>query len=146
MNHFLNQLNSKHNPIVEYFLRNGFGTSMPVLTALSVLQPLDRCIILERIFELNVRNIHLYDKMVLAYVKIGRPDYGAQVVKFARQMGENEFNCNGIEEKLKLVGIPPERTDQQRLFIIQDYLATTSVPKEIEFLNILTNFIKNKIE
>lgn len=141
MNYFLKQLKSKHNPIVEYFIRNGFGTSMPVLTYLSTLKPIDRCIILERLFELNVRNIHVYDKMVLSYVKVGHPEYGIPVINFARKMGESEFNCRGIEEKLKLIGIPPERSDEQRLFMFKDYLSNTNVPIEIEFLNLLIKFI-----
>jgi hypothetical protein len=139
--YFLEQIKNKHIPIVEYFLRNGFGTSMPVLTYLSTLKPIDRCIILEKLFESNVRTIHLYDKMVLSYVKVGHPEYGIPVINFARKMGESEFNCRGIEEKLKLVGIPPERTDEQRLIIFRDYLSSTHVSSEIEFLNILIKFI-----
>ena len=143
MNYFVKQLQDKHIPIVNYFLKNGFGTNMPVLTYLSILKPMDRCIILEKLFEQKIRNIQLYDKMVLAYVKIGRPDLGKQVVDFARQMGESEFDCWGIEQKLDL-GIPPDRTDQQRLLMIQDYLSRTSNPTEKEFLDLLIKFVNEK--
>lgn len=139
MNYFINQIQEKHLAVIDYFNKNGFGTSMPVLTYLSTLRPFDRCIILEKLFELNVRNIWLYDKMVLAYVKIGRPEYGKQIIAFARQMGEDEFNCWGIEQKLDL-GVPPDRTDSQRLAMFQEYLNNSTVAHEIEFLNILIQF------
>src|ERR1035437_4045373 len=102
MQYFQKQFQDKHLPIVAYFLKNGFGTSMPVLTYLSYLKSVDRCIILEKLFIENVRNIQLYDKMVLAYVKVGRPDLGKEVITFARKNGELEFNCQGIEQKLDL--------------------------------------------
>ena len=140
MNFFLKDFSDRHISITNHFIKHGFGSNMPILTHFSILKPIDRCIILEKLFEKKVRNIHLYDKMVLAYVKIGRPDLGKLVVEFARQIGESEFNCWGIEQKLDL-GIPREISDEQRLMQIGNDLKKTNASLEIEFLNLLIEFI-----
>lgn len=142
--HFGNYFQDKHLPIIDYFITNGFGTNMPVLTYFSTLKPIDRCVILEALFILEVRNIRLFDKMVLAYVKVGRPDLAEKVVAFARQMGVGDSNCWELEQKLDL-GVPLRRTDEERQEMFENYLAQTNNPSEINFLNLLTKFISDNI-
>ena len=96
---------------------------------------------LEKLFDLKVRNINLYDKLVLAYVKIGKPIFGKEVIEFARSIGESEMNCWGLEQKLDL-GIPQETTDQFRLTTLQGFLESTSNFQEKLFLGLLINFIQ----
>lgn len=141
MNYFQKQLKDKHLKIVNFFIENEFGTSMPILTYLSTLAPIDRCIILEKLFEITPGNIDLYDKMLLAYVKVGRVDLAKQVLKIAKDRGESDFNIWGMSEKLDL-GIPPERSNQQRMAMFKEYLSEAADRQEIEFLNLLINFIK----
>jgi RimJ/RimL family protein N-acetyltransferase len=141
MNYFLSHIEQKHVAIVEFFLQNGFGTSMPILSFFSYLKPIDRCIILEKLFDLKIRGINLYDKMVLAYVKVGRPLFGKEVIDFARSKGESEMNCWGLEQKLDL-GIPQEITDQYRLEMLQGFLGNVTIPQEGKFLGLLINFIR----
>jgi hypothetical protein len=141
MNNYQNLLTEKHIKIVNFFMENRFGSNMPILTYFSTLDPLDRCIILEKIFELKGGSIVLFDKLVLAYVKVGRIDLAELVIETAQDSGVDEMYIEGMEDKL-IVGVPPERTRQQRLDMFKDYLARTEVKVEIQFLNLLIKFIE----
>ena len=85
MDYFQDQLEEKHLTIVDFFALNGFGSNMPILTYLSTLEPLDRCIILEKIFDEQGGDIILLDKLLLAYVKIGRVDLAEEFLEIVRE-------------------------------------------------------------
>jgi hypothetical protein len=141
MSNFQDKFEQRHLTIVDFFRRNPFGSNMPILTYLSTLEPLDRCIILENLLEEGVDDIVLLDKLLLACVKIGRPDLAQAVIDFAIENGEPPSNIRALESKLGNITPPPKRNDQERLLMFKNYLANTSDPKEIEFLNLLIKFI-----
>ena len=141
--HYLHLATNNHASVAAFFMVKSFGLSMPVLTYFSTLKPIDRCIILEMLLERGVRNINLYNKMVLAYVKIGKPDYAKEIIEFAKRKSENPININGLEQKLG-IGLPSEKTDEQRIIMLKDYLSKTDNSLEIRFLNILMDFVKNQ--
>ena len=45
------KLNGRHNAICDYFKNNSFGRDPSDLTVLSLLPPVDRCFIIERVME-----------------------------------------------------------------------------------------------
>ncbi|MCF6212788.1 MAG: hypothetical protein L3J45_02060 [Flavobacteriaceae bacterium] len=137
---YQDKLKEKHLPIINFFKEKGFGSSMPILNRFSYLKPIDRCIILEKLFVDGIRNIYLLDKLVLAYVKIGRQDLGMKVIDYARKTGESEVNCSGMEFKLD-IGIPHKKTDSERLAKIKDKLSDTNDFMENKFLNLLKTFV-----
>lgn len=141
MEYFLNSIKDKHIPIVDYFLKYNFGTNLPVLTYLSTLSPFDRCIILEKLFEEGFRNIHLLDKMVLAYVKVGRVNYAKEVIHFANQMSIYNNEISMLVSKLDLP-IPQPQTNTNRLIILEEYRISTNDPIELEFIDLLIEFVK----
>lgn len=142
--YFKDELLEKHNSIVDFFADYTFGSSMPILSYLSYLKPIDRCIILEKLFELtNVSNIWILDKLVLAYVKVGRIDYAKGIIQYARMNGESINDIMGLASKLD-VGIPEEYGDSNRLNNLISFKSQTQNENEIIFLNLLINFIDPK--
>ncbi len=71
MKHFRHLASQRHIDVAAFFMVKPLGTNNPILTYFSTLEPLDRCVILELLFEMGQHNINVYDKMVLAYVKVG---------------------------------------------------------------------------
>ena len=134
-----------HNPIIEYFKRNGFGTNNPVMTYLSVLAPVDRCIILEEIYNPDLLNSILSDKLLLAYVTSGKQYLAEKVIDNSIHNGENEMNIWGLRSKLEL-GLAPTRNRAQRLEIYNDFLSKSQNPIETEFLNLLINFCNEQYD
>jgi len=134
------KLSQKHFPIINFFKKEGFETSMPILTYFSYLEPIDRCIILEKLFIDGIRNIYLLDKLLLAYVKIGRKDCGKEVIEYAREMGESEINCSGMEFKLLNIGVPAPKSTHQILEKIENAWNKTIKINELTFLDELKEF------
>lgn len=72
MSKIADRIGSRYDSIVEHFVRHPFGTHPPDMTVLSLLPPVDRCLILERLFRLGAGNIlDLVDKLSMAYLKAG---------------------------------------------------------------------------
>lgn len=68
-------IGTRYDDIVAYFKQFPFGTVMPDLTVLSLLPPVDRCLILERLaVECKVNLIVWVDKLSMAYLKTGWDD------------------------------------------------------------------------
>jgi hypothetical protein len=133
---------SGHDPIITFFKRHSFGTNNPVLTYLSVLAPVDRCVILEGIFNPNFLNSTLSDKLLLAYVTSGKQHLAEKVIENSIKNGENEMNVWGLKSKLDL-GLAPTRNRTERLKIYNDFLSTAESSIEKEFLNLLITFCNN---
>lgn len=129
----------EHLPIINFFKRYGFGTNNPVMTYLSVLATKDRCVILEALYNPNILDSILSDKLLLAYVTSGKKELAQKVIENSIRNGENNMNVFGLKSKLDL-DLAPTRNRQQRLVIYDDFLSKTSNPIETEFLNILINF------
>ncbi len=136
---------SSHQMIIDYFNKYGFGTNMPVLTYLSILAPIDRCVILENLFDINRLNSILSDKLLLAYVTSGKKELARLVIENSIRNGESELNVWALESKLDL-GLAPFRNRDQRLALYNDFLCKTESILEIEFLNILIQFCKDSYE
>lgn len=141
--YFIHLATKKHHSIAAFFMVKPFGTSMPIISNFSTLKPIDRCIILEILIERGQRSPHIYDKLVLAYVKTGNPNYALDVIKFASKKGEDNNFISYLIQKLD-VGIPGERSDETRIDMIKEFSQKTTDSVEIRFLNILLDFIINK--
>jgi hypothetical protein len=137
--------NSNHQPIIDFFHRNPLGTNNPVMTYLSVLAPIDRCVILEDLYNPNVLNSILSDKLLLAYVTSGKQYLAEKVIENSIYNGENDMNIWGLKSKLDL-GLAPTRNRAQRLAIYNDFLSKSQNPIEIEFLNLLIDFCNKNYE
>lgn len=148
---FANKANEEHLKIAKFFKNYKFGSNMPILTYLSYLKPIDRVYILENvflfeedIFSNQLNNIFLIDKLVLAYVKIGRIDLAEEIIDYARQHNASKFDLDGMKFKLKLP-IPTETSQQKRLDLLNNDLSKTKNTIEINFLNSLIKFVTNSI-
>lgn len=64
------KLNGRHNAICDYFKNNSFGRDPSDLTVLSLLPPVDRCFIIERVMEFGSCDfLTCIDKLSMAYYK-----------------------------------------------------------------------------
>ncbi len=93
---------SGHEPIIQFFSRNRFGTNNPVMTYLSVLATTDRCVILEELYNPNLLDSILSDKLLLAYVTSGKKHLAEKVIENSIRNGENDLNVWGLRSKLDL--------------------------------------------
>lgn len=128
-----------HDPIIQFFSRNRFGTNNPVMTFLSVLSPIDRCVILEELYDPFILDSVLNDKLLLAYVTSGKSELAGKVIENAMRNGEGELNIWGLREKLN-VGLAPVRNGAERIAIYKDFQSKTRDAIELEFLNLLIDF------
>lgn len=79
------KIGTRYNDIVSHFKQHPFGTVMPDLTILSLLPPVDRCLILERVAgECRVDAIVWIDKLSMAYLKAGWRDIAMQFLEACR--------------------------------------------------------------
>lgn len=132
----------KHKPIINWFLKNGFGTNMPILTYFSTLSPIDRCVILESLMANRVVNVEVIDKLILAYVKAGYREHGEYIISLLKKSNycNDDYFIAGIESKLD-IAIPPYRSDEERIEYIRMYRSQTENELELEFLELLDGFI-----
>ena len=137
-----NYKHSGHEPIIDFFTQYGFGTNNPVLTYLSILATTDRCVILEELYNPNVLDSILSDKLLLAYVTSGKQNLAEKVIENSIRNGENDLNVWGLNSKLDL-GLAPIRNRAQRLVIYNDFLSKAHDPMEVKFLNVVINFCNN---
>lgn len=140
MNYYKKYLTQKHLTIVSFFQEHGFGKNMPILSYFSYLRPIDRVIILEKLFELGVKNDYIIDKLLLAYVKIGKIEYAQEVISYAQLAGKTQLFCWALEQKLD-IGIPEETTDEFKKIRFTNFLKNTEEVDEIQFLSILLDFL-----
>ena len=73
-------MGTEHIGFIKYFKRHRFGSEPPVMSILSLLPPKDRCEILEEIRAFDPNNIHVFDKLSMAYMKSGRMEQGLQLL------------------------------------------------------------------
>lgn len=141
--HYAHLKESKHDEIITFFKKHELGSSNPIMTYLSILSPLDRCIILEQLFIPNLLNSwDLRDKMVLAYVKTGRVELAKEVIEYSYKNGESSINLNILKSKIDL-GVPPAMSDLQRLEIINREYDKEKGNLEKQFLQLISKFITN---
>lgn len=136
---------SGHDPIIQFFSRNRFGSNNPVMTYLSVLSTTDRCIILEELYNPNLLDSILSDKLLLAYVTSGKQHLAQKVIENSIRNGESEINVWGLRDKLDL-GLAPTRNRAQRLAIYNDFLSKSQNSVETEFLKLLIDFCNKHYE
>lgn len=130
---------SGHDPIIQFFNRNRFGLNNPVMTYLSVLATTDRCVILEELYNPNLLDSVLSDKLLLAYVTSGKKHLAEKVIQNSIRLSDSEINVWGLRDKLDL-GLAPTRNRAQRLAIYNDFLSKPQGLVEKEFLNLLVDF------
>lgn len=140
--YYAHLLKSKHTKIINFFQENMLGTSMPIMTYFSILEPIDRVIVLEQLFSPYSLNSNLQDKLLLGYVKIGRKDLAQKVVESSKQKGENSVNVWGLLQKID-IGIPNKIFDYQRIEKLNEWRISETGLLEIQFIDILLEFITN---
>ena len=88
MSKIADRIGLRYDAIIAHFIRHPFGTHPPDMTTLSLLPPVDRCLILERLFQRHSGNIlDLVDKLSMAYLKAGWPDLANRFVEACVQGG-----------------------------------------------------------
>jgi len=69
------RIGPRYKGIIDYFHNNPFGTNPPNMTVLSLLPPVDRCLILEQLVcGCTSNRIDVIDKLSMAYLKAGWRD------------------------------------------------------------------------
>jgi len=139
------QKHSGHDPIIHFFKRNRFGSNNAIMTFLSVLATIDRCVILEELYNPNMLDSILSDKLLLAYVTSGKQYLAEKVIENSIRNGESEINVWGLRDKLDL-GLAPVRNRVQRLAIYNDFLSKSQNLIEREFLNLMIDFCNKTYE
>lgn len=95
-------MGTEHTGFIKYFKRRRFGSEPPVMSILSLLPPKDRCEILEEIRAFDSNNIHVFDKLSMAYMKSGRFDQGLQLLLQGTEAGHiSHQNSMTLLQKLK---------------------------------------------
>ena len=88
MSKIADRIGSRYDAIVEYFVRHPLGTHPPAMTVLSLLPPVDRCLILERLFTRRSGNLlDLVDKLSMAYLKADWPELANRFVEACMRGG-----------------------------------------------------------
>lgn len=103
MSKIANRVGHRYDDILSYFRRYPFGSIPPDMTVLSVLPPVDRCLILERVFDRGDGDVVvLADKLSMAYMKSGWLDLGRLFLKECDHAGIiDEFTCFELIEKIE---------------------------------------------
>lgn len=79
---------TRYDAICAYFRDNPFGSNPSDLTILSLLPPIDRCLIIERILKLdNSDRLTCIDKLSMAYLKAGLRDVAFEFIKQCDKCG-----------------------------------------------------------
>ncbi len=72
MSRIADRIGRRYDDIIAHFRRHPFGSIPPNMTVLSILPPVDRCLILERLFAGGYGDpTALVDKLSMAYLKAG---------------------------------------------------------------------------
>lgn len=88
MSRICEKLNGRHNAICDYFKGNTFGRDPSVLTVLSLLPPVDRCLIIERVMEFGKCDfLACIDKLSMAYYKAGMNEIAFELVERCETCG-----------------------------------------------------------
>ena len=103
MSKIANRIGHRYDDILAYFRRCPFGSIPPDMTALSVLPPVDRCLILERVFDRGDGDVVvLADKLSMAYMKSGWLDLGQLFLRECGRAGViDEFISLELIEKIE---------------------------------------------
>jgi len=109
------------------------------MTYLSILAPNDRCVVLEELYNPDILDSVLSDKLLLAYISSGKKNLAKKIVENSIRIGESDDNVSGLKSKLDL-GLAPNRNRAQRIEIYKNFLNQSPSPLEVEFLNILISF------
>jgi hypothetical protein len=125
-----------HQQIINYFLRNGFGTEMPILMYFSILHNSDRIFIMENLIENELENTQIYDKLSIAYAKNGDTEKGLKVLKKGLDKGYiDSSNYYNMKTKIQMLikTNPTEYLTQKKY--IKNNLSEASSHYEKSFLN-----------
>lgn len=145
LNHFSSQVKDKHLFIANHFLTYGFGTDMPTLRYFSILEPIDRCIIMEFLISQGMLNFIMIDKLTMAYAKAGYPSFASEAVEYARQAGESEMNVWAYEQKAKMP-VPKALSREERLGLVNQDRQGAQTPLHHEFLDKIEFFLSNELQ
>ena len=82
------RIGTRYDNLIDYFRRHPFGSIPHDMTVLSLLPPIDRVLILERVFTRGYGDlIALVDKLSMAYVKSGYEEIPFEFLKACRDCG-----------------------------------------------------------
>ena len=82
------RIGTRYDDLIDYFRRYPFGSIPQDMTVLSLLPPIDRVLILERIFSRGYGDlIAMTDKLSMAYIKSGYEEIPFEFLKACRDCG-----------------------------------------------------------
>ena len=93
------KVGKRYDEICAYFRDNPFGSSSLDLTILSLLPPIDRCLIIERVMKFdNSDSLTCIDKLSMAYLKAGWRDLAFEFIKQCDKCGwfDNDKQSNRL--------------------------------------------------
>lgn len=96
------RIGNRHDRISDYFKTHTFGRNPEDLTVLSLLPPVDRCLILERVMEAGMVGDFLacIDKLSMAYFKAGWNDVARAFLEGCDNSGLLQGHRQWFEDKL----------------------------------------------
>jgi uncharacterized protein (TIGR02145 family) len=138
--YYAHLLTPKHTKLINFFQEHTLGSNMPIMTYFSILEPIDRVVVLEQLFSPYTLNSNLQDKLCLGYLKIGNVDLAKRVYESSMQKGENKVNIWRLQQKF-VIGIPNKVSDSQRLQKLRDWRYSENGLLEKQFIDMLVEFI-----
>ena len=99
------RIGHRYVDILSYFRQHPFGSIPPDMTVLSVLPPVDRCLILEQVLERgDGYGLVLADKLSMAYMKTGWLDFGKMFLRQCFNTGLiDEYVCVELIAKIEML-------------------------------------------
>lgn len=136
------RIGRRHDAISTYFKLNKFGDNPEDLTILSLLPPIDRCLILERVMEAGTLDfITCIDKLSMAYYKAGWEDVARAFIDNCDRLGllnHPLFNRQFFDEKLD--GLPVINVSQTYADSLQKLAQYWTGSK---FCNLISDLCRN---
>lgn len=111
MSRISERVGNRHDPISDYYKANVFGERPGELTLLSLLPPVDRCLVLERVLEGGKCDLlACIDKLSMAYYKAGWPDVASGFLRGCATRGWLGGRYRFFAEKLN--GLPVDNVSR----------------------------------
>lgn len=144
--------NKNYEAILLYFNKYSFGSQLPVLSILSSLPPVDRCVIIEQILVKDKSNIEAYSKLSLAYLKKGDKKKAYDLLSNANKYGNISninykiLNNNLIEIDKSYNGNFGSAQSYDQVISILENRVTSEMKNEYhEFYNLIYTFAQENL-
>lgn len=139
--YFAHLKNIKHDEIIAFFHAHELGSSNPIMKYLNILAPIDRCIIIEQLFNpLILNSLYIRYKMVLYYVTADRLDLAEKIIEFSTVNGDIVLSIDLMKSKLN-IGESPKFENWQRIEQMKKEFEKESGALERSFINLIIDFL-----